>query len=143
MTRSSYTLTATCAERRAAGHRGAVIARAVGRSETWVSRHLAAWDNASGAVRLAWADGALTDDAVLKIAALSVELQSDALAHPPKSRRGAAARPQADAIKRAIVELDAYGNGSKGDDYAKGALDALRWVTGSMPTRLAEILRQP
>ena len=87
MTRSSYQLTATCVERRDAGHSGATIARVVGRSETWVSRHLAAWDGAGRELHHAWEEGRLTDDAVMRIAALPRERQAAAVANPTQSKR--------------------------------------------------------
>ena len=87
MTRSSHPLTATCVERRAAGHSGATIARVVGRSETWVSRHLAAWDGAGRELHHAWEEGRLTDDAVMRIAALPRERQAAAVANPTQSKR--------------------------------------------------------
>ena len=124
---------------------GAAIAKVVGRSKTWVSRHLTAWDLAGVALRYAWSESRISDDAVLRIARLPHAAQAAAIRNPTPSRRGARHRPQADAIKRAMTELDRYLSGAPRDalvepTYAQGALDALRWVAGSMPPRLADIL---
>ena len=143
---SSYEIAsyvATMAE----NHSGKRIARAVGKSETWVSRHLSAWRAAGPELRLAWRTGRLTFEQVQRLAAQPKPEQEKAVRDdaPPPSRsiRGEANRPGIDDVKRVCRALRR--NLLGGDDAARlgldsfAAADILSWVAGE-PSEFAEVV---
>lgn len=124
----------------------ATIARQVGKSATWVSRHLTAWRQAIPSVKEAWRQGALTFDRVQHLATLSpgkqeaeLEASRSGVAGAPK--RG---RPGIDDLKEArrIIERRFFDFTQDSDrNYASATLDVLRWATGETTSaRFAALL---
>lgn len=124
---SSYELAAECARLYADGVRGAALAARIGRSKSWTSRHLHAWQRASLALLKAWQAGSVSDSAVLAIAALPALDQVIALREPHRAVRSAGKRPTNAAIRHALLRYSGH------DGYSAGARAALEWVLGMRP----------
>lgn len=127
-------------------HTGVAIARLVGKSPAWVSKHLNAWRGLTEAGRAAWRNGTLTFEQVQHLATLTPEKQAIELAGGVP-RRGAANRPGIEVIKEALAVV--HERVQRGDDrtfsredgFAVGVLDVLRWATGAPPSAaLADLL---
>ena len=129
-----------------AGERSGVdLARLIGKSRSYVSRALKAWDGSSPELREAWAAGEVAYDTVKELADLEPADQVKALARirargssakpGPKGDHG---RPGISAVKAAherLLEKAAR------DDYAAGARDALAFVAGGVPeSRLSRLI---
>lgn len=122
------------------------IARQVGKSQAWVSRHLTAWRQTVAEVKPPWRAGLLTFDQVQRLATLPPEKQRAELASgsAPKGLRNASGRPGIENLKegRRLIERRWPSYSEENDRiYAGAALDALRWATGE-PTsaRFAALL---
>lgn len=103
------------------------IASVIGKSKTWVSRHLLAWRALVPPAHDLWREGKLTFDRVLFLASLPPEEQVIELAGGRvRTGRGPANRPGIKDVKRA---LEVCGS-DHSTPYAVGVRDALRWVTG-------------
>lgn len=109
---------------------GASLARRVGRSPSWVSRHLTCWRQAGPQLAAAWHLG-LAFERVLELAPLSHDEQAAALAAAPRGVRGPVNRPGIDAVKARLAELEAIADPTL---VTQGALAALRWVATGAPT---------
>lgn len=122
---SSYDVAVTCDELAAQRKRGKAIAAEVGRSQSWVSRHLAALRNASAELVEVWRAGRLPDEVILRIATLPRAAQaaaiSDPTTRPPAASRH---RPTIMDVKRRRASI------AETDDYWRGVGAALDWVLG-------------
>lgn len=66
---SSYELVELAERRRARSHTLSSIGKIIGKSESWVSRMLKAWDAASPKLRFSWKNGEVTDEQFKELAA--------------------------------------------------------------------------
>lgn len=130
---SSFEVAAHVAHMISQGATQADIVRLIGKSKTYVSRKVTAYNGACDELRAAWAAGQLTEEHVQDLAKLPHDQQRRQLAGPiPRGRRGPAHRPGIDTVKevlgslRTSVPMVATDTGS----YAAGVVDALRWVAG-------------
>lgn len=110
------------------GCTGAELARMVGKSPSWISRHLTCWRQAGSELAAAWQRG-LAFERVCELAALDVAAQAKALEpQPARAVRGPANRPGIDRVKARLAVLEENRAGIADGPWAQGALAALRWV---------------
>jgi len=153
---SSYEIAARLAHlHETAGATGVNLARAVGRSKSWVSRKLKAWQGACAELREAWKAG-MAEETVLEMVELAPDAQRKVLARGPRSVRGPANRPAIRTVKASLAALErrwthgAHGRRPIADSaspeamhYAKGIRDALRWIAGHTASEeLLEVINE-
>lgn len=113
------------------GCTGAELARMVGKSPSWISRHLTCWRQAGPDLAAAWQRG-LAFERVCELAALDVAAQAKALEpQPARAVRGPANRPGIDRVKAKLAQLERM---PARPERLEGALAALRWVTNGTST---------
>jgi len=129
------------------GVTGVQLARLVGKSTTWVSRKLAAFRGAGAELRAAWERGELAEERVQQLADQPLDYQERALAQAAAPPRGPAHRPGIDAVKDVLGEVERRplpGAAQVTVAYAKGVLDALRWVSGQQSSEdFAKLVEHP
>lgn len=128
---TAYEVAARLAHLHEGGATGANLARATGKSRSWVSRKLKAWQGACAELREAW-KGGMSEDAVLDLVELTPDQQRKELARGPRPVRGPAGRPPIATIKAVLADLERVGADAdpRHHEYVNGVRDALRWVAG-------------
>jgi len=124
------------------------IAKAINRSETWVSRKLNTFEAAGKELKKAWKAGKLPDDSVEDIAELDEAEQEAAVADllekreagsregkgaarkAAKEKAGKAAKPGAKVVQEMVVLVQE--SKQEKTDYVRGIFDALRFSQGSV-----------
>lgn len=157
---TSYELAADIARLKELGETQKAVASGLHKSESWVSRKLTAFENASTALKGAWKRGAIPDDTVEDLASLEPEEQDAALADTLKARangragKGAARkkakkraarvqRPSSKELNELLLYVEHDKKTAKSSEYIMGVYDALRVSTGAIePTELGSAWKQ-
>jgi hypothetical protein len=152
---SSYETAAEVA-RMAADSNATEVSRRIGKSRTYVSKMLKAWNGAGATLKSYWCKGTISYDAVKRIAALPEDQQARAatremaLKTRRKKRGGSHGRPGIDRVKDVLMATERTTTPRMIADYPVdsvsyrgGARDALMWASGEEPTpHFAEMLEK-